>query len=67
MKSALNIVAFANSSQAEGIRALLETALAALDKTDHTLAAAYVDMALHLITVETERHTSEFSDLTEFG
>ncbi len=47
MRSALQIVAFSNSTKFNGIIALLETALEALDETGQFRAAAYVDMALN--------------------
>lgn len=47
MRSALKIIAFSNSTKFDGIVALLETALEALDDTGQFRAAAYVDMALN--------------------
>lgn len=46
MRSALNIVAFANNSRFEGVRALLTTAVEELERDGHQLAAAYADLAL---------------------
>jgi hypothetical protein len=46
MKTALEIVAFANRNEIEGTVALLETALAALDRSGNHLCAALVDLAL---------------------
>jgi len=46
MRSALALVAFSNASDLDGVIALLETALAGLDRDKRLLAAAYVDMAL---------------------
>ncbi len=46
MRSALNIVAFANNGRFEGIRALLTTAVEELERDGHELAAAYADLAL---------------------
>lgn len=46
MKSALSIIAFSDSNELAGSVALLETALAALDRAGCNLAAIYVDLAL---------------------
>ena len=46
MKSALKIVAFSNVTRSEGIIALLETALRALDDEKSYLSAACVSAAL---------------------
>lgn len=46
MKSALAIVAFSRATKHQGIKALLETALAALDDSGNHLVAAHVDLAL---------------------
>lgn len=53
MKAALSQIAFARSSDLQGAAALLETALAALDRNGSHLPAAYVDHALQLIRAET--------------
>lgn len=45
MKSALEIVAFAQGSELAGIGALLDVAREALDRNGYTLAAAHLDMA----------------------
>lgn len=68
MKSALNIVAFAKASKEEGITALLETALAALDTTDLRLATIYVDLALHHIMAESKATSADDGlEISEFG
>jgi len=64
MKSALSIVAYANTSELRGTIALLETALAVLDRNEqHSMAATYVDHALVLLLTqalaEENRHTAE--------
>ncbi|HEX9806605.1 MAG TPA: hypothetical protein VGA34_06900 [Alteraurantiacibacter sp.] len=59
MHSALNIVAFSNNSRFEGIRALLETAVAELDKEGHQLAAAYTDLALAALLLGRESNAVE--------
>lgn len=46
MKTALELVAFANRTEADGTIALLATALDALDRSGNHLCAALVDMAL---------------------
>ena len=46
MKSALAIVAFRHATHRQGITALLETALRALDESGDHLVAAHVSMAL---------------------
>lgn len=46
MKSALELVAFANVDEKAGTIALLETALDALDRSGNFLCAALVDHAL---------------------
>lgn len=46
MKSALRIVAFSNHTNREGIIALLEVALEALDREQEHLPAIYVAAAL---------------------
>ena len=47
MKSALKLVAFARGNRADGIVALLEIALEALDKAGYAQAALSVDLALN--------------------
>jgi hypothetical protein len=47
VRSALKIVAFSNGTKFDGIIALLETALAALDEENCREAAAYIDMAIN--------------------
>ncbi len=47
MKSALELIAFANSSDTDGAVALLETALDALDRAGQHMSAALVDLALN--------------------
>jgi len=49
MKSALALIAFANTPQMTGIIALLETAMEALDRAEKNLAAAYVEHAIHML------------------
>ena len=49
MKSALAIVAFRHATQQQGITALLETALSALDASGNQIVAAHVCMALALL------------------
>lgn len=49
MKSALAIVAFRHATQQQGITALLETALSALDDAGNQVVAAHVSMALALL------------------
>ncbi len=49
MKSALAIVAFRHATQQQGITALLETALTALDDSGNLPVAAHVSMALALL------------------
>lgn len=49
MKSALAIVAFRHATQQQGITALLETALTALDDSGNRIVAAHVSMALALM------------------
>lgn len=68
MRSALNIVAFANVSKDEGIVALLETALAAIDTTGQNLAGAYVEIALQLLLNQADELAADtFSSITELG
>lgn len=55
MRSALSIVAFSNATQLDGTIALLETALASLDRVGNKVAAAYVDSALFLLKNESEQ------------
>lgn len=52
MKSALAIVAFRHATQHEGIIALLETALSALDSSGNRVVAAHVTMALDLLDLQ---------------
>lgn len=68
VRSALNIVAFANASKDEGIVALLETALTAIDTTDQNLAGAYVQMALQVLLHQADELSADtFSGITECG
>lgn len=52
MKAALSQIAFASSSDLQGAIALLETALAALDRNGSHLPSAYVEHALQLLQTE---------------
>ncbi len=52
MRSALEIVAFSNADELEGTIALLETALASLDRADRHLCGALVASALDLLLEE---------------
>ena len=52
MHSALKIVAFSHHTPIEGARALLETALAALDSEGLRIAAIHVDLALNALSDE---------------
>ena len=45
MRSAIRLIAFANGCRSQGILALLDVAIEALDETGDALAAAYVDLA----------------------
>lgn len=49
MHSALAIVAFSQGRKSEGIKALLEVALATLDEEGLSATAIHVDMALSLL------------------
>lgn len=66
MRSALNIVAFANNSRFEGIRALLATAVDELERDGHELAAAYADLALAALLLggEDRRVQEAFGNIT---
>ncbi len=53
MKSALKIVAYTNSSETEGTIALLEVAVAAMNRSGFTECAELVDGALQQFLEET--------------
>ncbi len=53
MKSALEIVAYTNSTETEGTIALLEVAIAALNRSGFTECADMADLALHQYVEET--------------
>ncbi len=53
MKSALKIVAYTNSNETEGTIALLEVAIAAMERSGFTQCAEMADMALHQFVQET--------------
>lgn len=53
MKSALEIVAYTNSTETEGTIALLEVAIAALNRSGFTECAEMADVALHQFVEET--------------
>lgn len=53
MKSALKIVAYTNSSETEGTIALLEVAIAAMERSGFTECAEMADLALHQFVQET--------------
>lgn len=53
MKSALEIVAYTNSTETEGTIALLEVAIAALNRSGFTECAEMADLALHQFVEET--------------
>ena len=53
MKSALEIVAYTNSTETEGTIALLEVAIAALNRSGFTECADMADLALHKYVEET--------------
>ena len=52
MRSALAIVAFSQGNKSEGVTALLEVALTALDEEGLSTIAVYVDMALALLKTD---------------
>lgn len=52
MQSALEIVAFAQGRKSEGIAALLQVALRALDEEDMPSIAVHIDMALALLKAD---------------
>lgn len=52
MKSALALVAFSKGSELQGVIALLETAIEALDRAGRILPAIYVDQALNLLRAD---------------
>lgn len=53
MKSALEIVAYTNSTETEGTIALLEVAIAALNRSGFTECAEMADLALNQFVEET--------------
>ncbi len=53
MKSALEIVAYTNTTETEGTIALLEVAIAALNRSGFTECADMADQALHQFVEET--------------
>jgi len=67
MKSALKVIAFTHADPDDGIAALLEVALAALDNAGAHLAAAYVDLALTShARARDERRAHDFADIEAF-
>ncbi|MBU6268619.1 MAG: hypothetical protein KGN34_13820 [Sphingomonadales bacterium] len=67
MKSALKLIAFTHVDPDDGIAALLELALAALDESGSHLAAAYVDLALvSHAAIREERRAREFAGIGAF-
>lgn len=68
MKSALAIVAFKHATQHQGIVALLETALTALDDSENHVVAAYVSMALALLeSQDLARRSVDSPQVDDFG
>jgi len=64
MKSALEIVAYANATETEGTIALLEVAIAALTRSGYPRCAELADFALHEFVEESiKRMTGEPSIL----
>lgn len=53
MKSALKIVAYTNSNETDGTIALLEVAIAAMERSGFTQCAEIADRALHQFVQET--------------
>ena len=53
MKSALKIVAYTNSNETDGTIALLEVAIAAMERSGFTQCAEMADQALHQFVQET--------------
>lgn len=62
MKSALSLIAHSKGSDREGLVALLEVAQDILDRRNDTLAAVYIDMALHQILSNPTLLEQELSD-----
>ena len=68
MKSALAIVAFRHATQHQGIVALLETALTALDDLGNHVVAAHVSMALaRLESPKCTTPRDDFPQISDFG
>jgi hypothetical protein len=68
MKSALAIVAFRHGTQRQGITALLETALTALDDSGNHSVAVHVSMALaRMEAQEPNLLSGVLSQITDFG
>lgn len=66
MKSALEIVAYTNSTETEGTIALLEVAIAALSRTGFTECAEMADQVLDQFVEETIHRMKARPDIPEF-
>lgn len=65
MKSALEIVAYTNSTETEGTIALLEVAIAALNRTGFTECAELADQVLDQFVEESVRRMTSKSFVME--